>query len=406
MSLALNRMTHVSGRTLSLLACFVLFGCAEQIAKEPASSPKPQLGQPSDGAGGKTSAPGEGTPPSTPAASSPAKAGATLKRLVVLTNGNSPFWDAARAGLQDAERELQLEAAGFSAVFEVNNGTPEGQVDKLKQFASQSDIAGVAVSVTRADNVAIADELRKLRAKGVQVLTVDSDVDRATLRDARTAFIGTDNLEGGRVLGRCAQGLRPDGGEYVAFFGIAGAQNVLDRTGGFAQGAGDAFQVKDLMADDVDLTRARDNVRNAIRNHPELKVLVGIWSYNAPAIVDVVTELNRRKDFTIVVFDAEPGAITAMRKGNIDAMVVQNPYAMGYESIKLLKALAQDDQSTVKEMLPRLGEPDGDIFDTGLKVVVPSAESPLTKEMFPANVEFLTLDAFQQWLDKYGLTGS
>jgi ribose transport system substrate-binding protein len=57
-------------------------------------------------------------------------------------------------------------------------------------------------------------------------------------------------------------------------------------------------------------------------------------------------------------------------------------------------------------MLPRLGEPDGDIFDTGLKVVVPSAESPLKKETFPANVEFLTLDAFQHWLDKYGLTGS
>jgi ribose transport system substrate-binding protein len=374
------------------LACSALAGCAEEIAKEPA--PAPQLGAPT------------GSPDEKPSADPETKGGGARKRLIVLTNGNSPFWDAARAGLQDAQKDLGLDGAGLTAVFEVNNGTPEGQLDKLKQFGSQSDIGGIAVSITSAENVAIAEELRKLRDKGVPVLTVDSDVDRERYRDVRTAFIGTDNFAGGKALGLCAQGLRPDGGAYVAFFGIASAQNVKERTGGFAEGAGPAFEARDLMADDVDLTRARDNVRNAIRNHPDLQVLVGIWSYNAPAIVDVVTELNRRKDFTIVVFDAEPGAITAMGQGNIDAMVVQNPYAMGYESVRLLKALAQKDESTVNEMLPRLGEPDGDIFDTGLKVVVPNRDSPLKKDQFPANVEFLTLDEFRQWLDKYGLTGS
>ena len=64
------------------------------------------------------------------------------------------------------------------------------------------------------------------------------------------------------------------------------------------------------MADDTDEARARDNVRNAIQNHKDkLKVLVGIWSYNAPAIADVVKELGNERDFTVVVFDAEPIAI-------------------------------------------------------------------------------------------------
>ena len=148
-------------------------------------------------------------------------------------------------------------------------------------------------------------------------------------------------------------------------------------------------------------------MRNAIRNHPKVNTLVGIWSPNAPAIVDVVTELNRRADFTIVGFDAEPVAVEQMGKGLIDAMVVQNPYQMGFQGVRMLAALVQDDKGTVKELFPRLGETGGDIYDTGLKVVIPDDKSPLNKkELFGEKTELLTLEQFQEWLKKYNLSGS
>lgn len=329
------------------------------------------------------------------------------KRIIILTNGNSPFWDAARAGMQDAERELKLKRAGLQAVLEVNDGTPGGQLEKLRQFNTQSDIVGIAVSAVDADNTAIADELRDLQKKGVQVVTADSDVDRKTQRSARFAFIGTDNFSGGVELGICAKGLRPTGGGYVTFVGLTGAQNARERIGGFAKGAGPAFQSLDSMADGYDQTKARDNVRNAILNHGQkLKTLVGIWSYNAPAIVDVVKELGKRNDYTIAAFDAEPIAINEMAAGNVDALVVQNPYQMGYQSVRMLKALNESDQKTLKEMLPNLGQPEGDVYDTGLKVVVPNTLSPLKREMFGKKTEFLTLDQFKEWLTRYGLQGS
>src|SRR5262245_14224364 len=281
------------------------------------------------------------------------------KRIIILNNGDSPFWDACRAGLLEAEKELKLKEAGLKAAFESNDATPQGQIDRLRQFASQSDIAAVGVSAIDGNNVAIADQMRELKKKGVQVITIDSDVDRERLRDARTAFIGTDNLAGGRELGKCAKGLRPMGGQYVCFVGRTGAQNAIERMNGFAQGAGDKFKELDRMADENDRTRAKDNVRNAIRNHPGLNTLVGIWSYNAPAIADVVKQEGRRKDFTVVVFDAEPLAIQQMGEGLIDAMVVQNPYQMGYQGVRLMKALVEDDKKVVGEMLPNLGKPDG-----------------------------------------------
>src|SRR5438132_5899180 len=114
------------------------------------------------------------------------------------------------------------------------------------------------------------------------------------MRDIRFAFVGTDNLAGGRELGRCARYLRPEGGGYVTFVGRTGAQNAVERINGVAEGAGDKFKSLDSMADLIDRTKARDNVRSAIRNHPDLKALVGIWSYNAPAIADVVKEMDKR----------------------------------------------------------------------------------------------------------------
>jgi ribose transport system substrate-binding protein len=386
MPLLTRRANSVSLTAGFWLLMFGVVGCSS-------SDPAPPAGGGSVGLRPPTGA--DGSPPA--------------KRMILLTNGNSPFWDAARAGLQDAEKDLKLADAGFAAVMEVNDGTPQGQLDKLRQYGSQSDIAAVAVSAIDANNVAIASEMKKLRDKGVPVITVDSDVDREKLRDSRFAFIGTDNLAGGRELGVCAKNLRSDGGEYVTFVGRTGAQNAIERVGGFAEGAGAKFKSLDNMGDDLDRTRARDNVRNAIRNHPGLNTLVGIWSYNAPAIVDVVKELGKRGSMTVVVFDAEPLAIEQMAQGQIDAMVVQNPYQMGYQGVRLMQALVTKNEETVKAMFPNRDEPaaaDRDIFDTGLKVVVPDDKSPLRKEMFSDKTEFLLLDAFRDWLKKYNLTGS
>lgn len=338
---------------------------------------------------------------STAGCSSSSSPASTEPRYIVLMNGNSPFWDAVGHGLKKAGADLKV-----NAVLETNDATPKGQIDKLRQFTTQSDIAGVAISVTDAANPAIADELRKLRAKGVAVITLDSDLDRAQFGDARAAFVGTDNLAGGRALGITAKNLRPDGGAFVQFVGRTGAQNAIERMDGFVAGAGDKFKQLDRMGDENDRSKARDNVRNALRNHPDLNVLVGIWSYNAPAIADIVKEMNVRDKTTVVVFDAEPLAIEEMAAGNIDAMVVQNPYEMGYQGVRLMKALKADDKATIAELLPNLGQPGGDLYDTGLKVVVPNENSPLKPEMFEAKTQFLKLSEFREWLNKFGLTGS
>ena len=377
--------------SILLCGCLSLAGCAEQRAVNISAT---TAGAPS-GSGSGSSGP---------------------KRLIFITNGDDPYWDACNAGLIEGAKQFGIESQGLRVVMEKNNATAQGQIEKLRQLGSQSDVAGVAISVIQAENAAIVEEMKNLAAKGVKVITVDSDVNRETYRDARAFFIGTDNIEGGRLLGTAArtllEGRGKTSGGYVQFAGFTDNDNARARMNGFKEAIGSGFTEADRMSDEMDLSKARDNVRTALVNHPDLMALVGIWAYNAPAIAEVAMERGVRDRLTIITFDAQAAALNHMADGKIDAMVVQNPFDMGVQTVRLLRAMLAGDEATVKEMFPRRGEPDGDIYTTGLRLIVPNTESPLNSMKTGAEsagskaVEIMPLPAFREWLAKYGLSSS
>src|SRR5262249_18419567 len=133
----------------------------------------------------------------------------------------------------------------------------------LEQLATQSDVKGVGVSVIEEQAAGVLERMQALRAKGVKVITVDSD----GKKEGREAFVGTNNLEAGRELGRLVGQLRPDGGKAVAFVGNLGAQNAKERIQGLKEGLGGMIELVDAMEDDVNESKARNNVTTAIQNH-------------------------------------------------------------------------------------------------------------------------------------------
>ena len=340
--------------------------------------------------------------------------GGEKKRIVFLTNGDDPFWDACRTGMDKAAEDLGIETVGLS--HNMDKGSEfkvEKQVAKLEQYASQSDIAGVAISPVDASNRATAKALKVLRDQGVKVICVDSDMDHEKYRDSRFAYLGTNNKVGGEELGKAAKGLLPKGGNYATFVGVKTVANAIERIGGFGEGAGDKFTSLDSMADEGDENIAQENVKAVLDKHDKVDALVGIWAYNAHAIVRVVEEREIRDKTAIVVFDAASLALTDLSEGKIDAMVVQNPYQMGYLSVKLIKAMVEGDAATIQEIYPSYDaktnsftEENGDIYNTELRVVVPNEGSPLKEDMFREETHFYYFEEFKKWLDERKLVSS
>jgi len=325
--------------------------------------------------------------------SSPAKSSGG--RIVLVTNGNSDWWSAVEQGMKDAGTEFK---ADVEMKRNGENAGTEGQIRLLEEALSASDIKGVAVSAVEADAPGIADALRKLKDAGKFVITIDSDI-APSAAETRRFYIGTDNAKAGEIAGKAAATLRPQGGTVAVFVGTASAANARARLEGFYNGAGPKF-VKppvEIFEDQADMNRAQTFAQDAITKHPDTGVMLGLYSYNAPRIASEVAKVPEfRKKTTVVTFDLDEQAVAHLEKGEIDVSVCQNPYEIGFQSVKVLKALIDDKKATVEEMFPK----GATTLDTGVRVIVPTADSPVKGD----NVK--TVKEMKDWLSSKGLKSS
>jgi ribose transport system substrate-binding protein len=315
-------------------------------------------------------------------------------KLVLVTNGSSDWWSAVEKGMKDGAAKF-----GADAVSKRNNdGSTEVQIRLLEEALASPDVKGVAVSVVESDAPGIADALRRLRDAGKMVITIDSDI-TPSAGDARKAYIGTNNTHAGEVAGKAAAQLRPQGGKVAVFVATASAANARERLEGFYAGAGAAF-IKppvEIFEDHTDMNQAQTLVETAIQKHPDAGVLLGLYSYNAPRIATEAAKAPEfRKKATIVTFDLDEQAVEHLEKGNIDVSVCQNPYEIGYQAVRLLKAFIEDDKTTLEEMLPK----GATTLETKVRVIVPSENSPIKGD----NV--ITIKAMKEWLATKGLKSS
>lgn len=315
--------------------------------------------------------------------------GSAAIRLLYVTNSNADWWNAVEKGMRDGGKEF-----GVSVEMRRNEGDTKGQIDLLRQALSL-DVQGVALSVIEADAPGVADAMRALQKAGKFVITIDSDIESAS-SDARSGYIGTNNVKAGEAAGRAAKAIRPRGGKVATFVGTSGAANARERKQGFFQGAGSNFKDLETLDDGGDHSRARDNVRTAISKYRDLDLMLGLWSYNAPAIAEEVAKSPEvRKRTAVVTFDLDEATVGELEKGHIDVSVCQNPYDMGFLGVKLLKALIQKDEKSIKEVLT-----DGKTRETGVRVIVPTSNSPVKGE----NV--ITIEEMKKWLESKGLKSS
>lgn len=310
-------------------------------------------------------------------------------KLLFITNSNADWWNAVEKGMKDGGKEVDV-----TVEMRRNEGSTEGQIDRLKEALSL-DVQGVAVSVIEAEAPGVADAMRALQDAGKVVITIDSDIE-AKSDDARSAYIGTNNVKAGETAGKAAAVLKPKGGKVATFVGTSGAANARERKQGFFLGAGPLFKDMETLDDGGDHARSRDNVQTALSKYADLDLMLGLWSYNAQSIAEEVAKsAEARKRITVVTFDLDEAAVGELANGHIDASVCQNPYEMGFQGVKCLKALLQGDEKALKEVLP-----DGKSRDTGVRVIVPKKDSPVKGD----NV--IDIDEMKSWLASKGLKSS
>ncbi|NNC89872.1 MAG: substrate-binding domain-containing protein [Akkermansiaceae bacterium] len=149
---------------------------------------------------------------------------ADAPKFAFITNVADPFWSHAEAGCYKAEKDF-----GIVADFEMNSaGDVAGQNKILENILNKGDYKGIALSVL---NPANQTGLINETAAKLPLITHDSDAPESD----RLFYLGTNNVEAGRRLGKLVKERMPDGGKIMIFVGKIDQLNAQQRRQGLIE---------------------------------------------------------------------------------------------------------------------------------------------------------------------------
>ena len=269
---------------------------------------------------------------------SPSKPPKAVKTVAFITNSTSDFWKVARKGCEKADAELPDVTVAFKTT---NTGTIEEQNGLIRQALDRDDADAIAISpVDPGGQKKVINDA----AKRAFVMTQDSDAPDTD----RALYLGADNRAAGRQAGELIKQALPQGGKIMVFVGKREVQNAQERFEGLKESLqGSKITIIDLMTDDANASNARDNAYESLKKYPDIAGMVGLWSYNGPAIVQALKPEAKLGTVKIVCFDDEQETLAAIKEGAIFATVAQQPFDYGYQAVKTAAQILKGDHSAI-----------------------------------------------------------
>ena len=258
-------------------------------------------------------------------------------RLAFVTNTTNDFWAIVRHGCDNAAQILGDVNVDFRFL---TNSTVESQEAFVNDLMADG-VDGIAISPIDAQKE--TDFLDKIAAKTLLVC-VDSDA----VNSKRECFIGSDNVAAGKQAAELLKAALPQGGKVVLCVGFPNAQNAKDRIHGLQDElAGSSIQIIDMLADATEIEAARKNARDAMAKYPDLAGMVGLYSYNGPAILSAVRGAGNAGKVKIVCFDDDSDTVAGVASGDIHGTVVQVSTRIGYQTINCMEKYLRGDKTAL-----------------------------------------------------------
>jgi ribose transport system substrate-binding protein len=285
--------------------------------------------------------------------------------LAFVVNGASDFWKAAEAGVKKAQGELP----DFDLELKYPEQSSVAIQQRLMEDLVSAGVKGIMVSAV--DPKTSTEGLNKI-ASQTALFTTDSDAPNTN----RIAYIGSSNVDAGKQAADIAKQAMPNGGKCIGFVGLLGADNAKERIQGMKDGLkGTKIELVDVRGDDIDQTRAKKNVEDALVASPDVTCMVGFYSYNTPRIYEALKEAGKLGQITVVGFDDDPITLGGVKEGTIAGTVVQQPFLWAYQGMKLMAAYVKGDKSGVPAnkliIVPTkiIGKDDVDAYAANLKAM-------------------------------------
>jgi ribose transport system substrate-binding protein len=263
--------------------------------------------------------------------------GGSLPRIAVIPKGTThEFWKAVHAGAVKASRELGVEVVWKGPLKEDDL---KAQIDVVQSFVAQG-VSGIVLAPL--NDKALQKPVEAASAAKIPVVVFDSDLQGS----AHKSFVATDNVAAGRMAGDKLAALLGGKGKVVVLRYQEGSASTHNREEGFLK----ALEGKDGITVASANQYGGATTESAFEKAESLLAaqnasaggVDGVFCPNESTTFGMLLALRKAGlagKVRLVGFDASDKLVEALREGHIDALVVQDPFKIGYEAVRTMAAV-------------------------------------------------------------------
>jgi ribose transport system substrate-binding protein len=291
-------------------------------------------------------------------------------RIAVIPKATShEFWKSINAGAIKAQRELADKGVKVDVIWKgpLREDDRDQQIQVVENFISQR-VNGIVIAPL--DSKALVKPVNTAMSAKVPVVIMDSGLQT----ERYVSFVATDNYKGGVLAGEQMGKLLDGKGNVILLRYQVGSASTEEREAGFLD-ALKKFPAIKLISSDQHSGPTRDTALRAAQNllNRHGKDVNGIFGPCEPAATGIILALRNYGKaggvVKVVGFDAGTLIVDAMKRGDVQSIIVQNPLRMGYLAVM-----------TLVQHLD--GKPVGKRIDTGVWAVTPeNMDTPEMKEL-------------------------
>lgn len=260
-----------------------------------------------------------------------------VKRVAIVSKGyQHEFWRTVEAGAQKAADELGIEMSYIGPEKESEIGKQVSMVENeiLKK--------PTALLLAALDQNALRPVSQQIVDGGTTLVTFDSNI----AGGIESSFVATDNVQVGVKAAQKMIELIGEEGTVGVIAHNAGTSTAIERTNGFIDEMKKHPKIKLLSTkySDGDKLKALSITQDIVTANPKIK---GVYGTNEGAAVGVgraIAEMGKSDSIVVVGVDSSAEEVTLLKEGAIKAMVVQNPFNMGYMAVKTAMAAAKGEK--------------------------------------------------------------
>jgi ribose transport system substrate-binding protein len=261
--------------------------------------------------------------------------------IAVIPKGTThAFWKSVEAGARKAAAEEQLK---------MNWRGPLKEDDRAQQIAVVQQFVGSKVSgivLAPLDASALVGPVRSAAQNNIPVVIIDSGI-KAELGKDYVSFVSTDNRKGGEIAGVELARLLGGKGKVVLLRYAEGSASTSEREDGFLgvmkQHPGIEITVSNRYAG-ATISSAQDAAMNLIDKIREADAIFCPNESTSSGTLLALRQTGLAGKKVFIGFDASPMLLQALKKGEINGLVAQNPFNMGYLGVKTLSAVIRGEK--------------------------------------------------------------